>query len=209
MPVTSAQPLRAGKGTIYEGGTRVPLVVVLAGQSEVGLGEFGARAEHGFLPTFADLLGWKLPAGVRFDGVSLRPALERNAPVREEIFCHFPHGQARGDYERMPAPTPATPASSLRQGDWKLIRFYCDNPDQTDRHELYHLADDPGERRDLAVSQPDRVKQLAARLDSYLKETAAVIPKANPRFKAGAGPAKAKSAVAATPNADSHSPKKP
>lgn len=182
VPVTSAQPLRAGKGTIYEAGTRVPLIVIWPGRVKPGT-ESGALAQStDFFPTFADMLGWKLPAEVRFDGVSLRPVLERNESVREEVFCHFPHAQARGEYERMPAPTPATPASSVRAGDWKLIRFYCDNADQTDRHELYNLAADPGERHDLAAAQPDRVRQLAARLDKFLQDTSAVVPRANPAY---------------------------
>ena len=145
MPVTSAQPLRAGKGTIYEAGTRVPLVVVWPGKSKPGTETDALVQSTDFLPTFADLLGWKLPGDVRLDGISMRPILERNENIRDEVFCHFPHSQARGEYELMPAPTPATPASSVRQGDWKLIRLYCDNADQTDRHELYNLAADPGE----------------------------------------------------------------
>jgi arylsulfatase A-like enzyme len=182
VPVTSAQPLRAGKGTIYEAGTRVPLVVIWPGTVKPGT-ETGALAQStDFFPTFADLLGWKPPADVRFDGVSLRPLLEKNESVRDEIYCHFPHLQARGEYERMPAPTPATPASSVRQGDWKLIRFYCDHADRSDRHELYNLTDDPGESHDLAAAQPDRVQQLSVRLDDFLKKTAAVVPIANPAF---------------------------
>jgi len=186
VPVTSAQPLRAGKGTIYEAGTRVPLVIIWPGKVKPGSESRALVQSTDFFPTFADLLGWKLPAEVRFDGVSLRPVLESNVSVRDEIFCHFPHGQSRGEYERMPAPTPATPASSVRQGDWKLIRFYCDNADQTDRHELYNLADDPGERHDQASAQGDRVKHLAARLDSLLRDTSAVIPQPNPAYKPNA-----------------------
>jgi arylsulfatase A-like enzyme len=178
VPVTSAQPLRAGKGTIYEAGTRVPLVIVWPGKVKPG----ALLQSTDFFPTFADMFGWKLPSGLNFDGVSQRSVLETNSSVRTEIFCHFPHGQARGDYEMMPAPTPVSPASSIRSGDWKLIRFYCDNADQTDRFELYHLANDAGERSDLAASQPDRVKELDARLDIYLKETSAVIPTPNPAY---------------------------
>jgi arylsulfatase A-like enzyme len=192
VPVTSAQPLRAGKGTIYEAGTRVPLVVIWPGKVKPGSESSALVQSTDFFPTFADMLGWKLPADVRFDGVSQRPALERNENAREEIYCHFPHVQARGEYERMPAPTPATPASSVRQGDWKLIRFYCDKPDQTDRYELYNLADDPGERHDLAAAQPERVKQLSVRLDAFLKDTAAVVPKPNPACNPNAKPIKAK-----------------
>ncbi len=182
VPVTSAQPLRAGKGTIYEAGTRVPLLVVWPGTVQPGI-ETSARVQStDFFPTFADLLGWKLPTDVRFDGVSLRSVFESNTPVRDEIFCHFPHAQVADKYESMPAQTPISPASSVRQGDWKLIRLYCDNADRTDRYELYNLADDPGERQNLAAAQPARVTQLVTRLNQLLEGTAAVVPKPNPAF---------------------------
>lgn len=182
VPVSSALPLRAGKGTIYEAGTRVPLLVVWPGKIRPGSVSDALIQSTDFFPTFTDMLGWTLPATVRFDGVSQRPVLERNRNVRQEIFCHFPHGNSAQDYEGMAAPTSAAPASSVRVGDWKLIRFYCDNTDQTDRHELFNLADDPGETRDVAAAQPDRIKQLAARLDVILRETSAVIPSSNPAY---------------------------
>jgi len=194
VPVTSAQPLRAGKGTIYEAGTRIPLVVVWPGQVKPGTQSSALAQSVDFFPTFAEMLGLKLPSEVRFDGISLSPVLKKNMPVRDELFCHFPHAQAGGEYERMPAPTPITPASSVLQGEWKLIRLYCANADQTDRYELYNLADDPGERNDLAAAQPDRVKKLAARLDLFLKETSAVIPVKNPAYDPNAKPPKAKPA---------------
>ncbi len=192
VPVTNAQPLRAGKGTIYEAGTRVPLLIVWPGKVKPASETDALMQSTDFFPTFADLLGWKLPSELKFDGVSQRPVFERNTSVRTELFCHFPHSQARGDYEKMPAPTPVSPASYVRSGDWKLIRLYCDNEDQSNRYELYDLASDPGERNNLAASQPARVKELAARLDTYLKETAAIIPKPNPAYDPKAAPASGK-----------------
>jgi len=186
--------LRAGKGTIYEAGTRVPLIVIWPGKVKPGVETSALFQSTDFFPTFVDMLGWKLPEGVQFDGVSQRAVWEKNVAVRDEIFCHFPHPEAHGEYEMMPAITPATPASSVRQGNWKLIRFYCDQADQTDRYELYNLADDPGERHDLAPAQPGRVKQLAARLDSFLKTTEAVVPKPNPAYHPNARPVKAAAA---------------
>ena len=134
VPVSSAWPYREGKGTIYEGGTRVPLIVIWPGKVKPGSVSTSLAQSTDFFPTFADMFGWKLPENLHFDGVSLRSALMKNKPARNEIFCHFPHGH---------------PASSLRQNDWKLIRFYCDNDDQTDRYELYNLADDVGEDHDV------------------------------------------------------------
>lgn len=193
VPVSNAQPLRAGKGTIYEAGTRVPLIVVWPGKVTPGSVNDGLMQSIDFFPTLADGLGWKLPAQVRFDGVSQRRSWEQKQSVRGEIFCHFPHGQARGEYEGMPAPTPASPASSVQIGDWKLIRFYGDNADRTDRHELYDLKNDPGERQDLAPLQSARVSELAKRLDALLTETSAVIPKANPAYDPSASRAGKKS----------------
>ena len=89
------------------------------------------------------MLGWEDPAGLTFDGVSMKPSLENNKTVRDEIFCHYPHG---------------SPSTSLRQGDWKLIRWWCDNADQSDRYELYNLAADEGEALDLASAEPQRWK---------------------------------------------------
>ena len=202
VPVSSAQPLRAGKGTIYEAGTRVPLIVIWPGTVKPGTETSALTQSTDFFPTFADIFGWKLPDSVRFDGVSLRPVLENNQSVRDEVFCHFPHSQVMAEYQLMPAPTPATPASSVRQGEWKLIRFFCDNPDQTDRYELYNLADDPGERHDLTSAQPNRVKQLAARLDAWLHATSAVVPRPNPNYDSKTrqtGTQKSKAVIDPTP----------
>jgi arylsulfatase A-like enzyme len=181
-PVSSAHPLRAGKGTIYEGGTRVPLVVVWPGKVKPTSESAALIDSTDFFPTFADLLGWKLPSSVQFDGLSQRPALENTGSTKKEIFCHFPHTNNGHDYEGMSAPTPKAPASSLRQGDWKLIRFYCDNEDQSDRFELYNLAKDPGEITDLASAEPERMKSMQADLDNYLANTQAVIPQRNPAY---------------------------
>lgn len=169
VPVSSAWPLREGKASIYEGGTRVPLIVIWPGKVKSGTTSDAFFQSTDFFPTFADIFGWKLPATVKFDGVSQRSSLVKNKKVRKEIFCHFPHGDK--------------PSTSLRQGDWKLIRFYCDNADQTNRYELYNLAKDQGEENDRAASQPDLVKKIVKNMDAYLKVTSAVIPIPNPGYK--------------------------
>ncbi len=199
VPVSSALPLRGGKGTIYEGGTRVPLLVVWPGRVRPGTESSALFQTTDFFPTFADLFGWKLPADLRFDGVSQRVALTENQNARAELFCHFPHGNAAKDYEGMLVSSSAAPASSLRVGDWKLIRFYCDQADQSDRHELFDLAADPGETRDLAAAHSARVKTMSARLDQILKDTGAVIPLRNPAYNP-ALPAR-KTKLAPTPRA--------
>ena len=93
-----------------------------------------------------------------------------------------------------------TSATYVRRGDWKLIRFYCDNHDQSDRHELYNLREDLGETKDLSAAMPDKVKELATLIDGFLKDSGAVVPKPNlaydPQAKAPAPAAGKKKGVA-------------
>ncbi len=168
VPVSSADPLRNGKGSIYEGGTRVPLIVIWPGKVEAGSVTDALQQSTDFFPTFVDMLGWEVPEGLEFDGVSMKPTLENGKAVRDEIFCHYPHNR---------------PATALRQGDWKLIRWYCDNPDQTDRYELYNLAADMSEAVDLSIPESKRVKTLTKRMDALVEDTEGLIPIPNPAYK--------------------------
>ncbi len=176
VPVTSNLPLRGGKATLYEGGTREPLVVAWPGVTPPGSRSDEIVCSIDFYPTFLDMLGLqgKQPkAGQPFDGISFVPALEGRPLERDAIFCYFPHY------------TPATgnvPGTYVRRGGWKLIRFFADNADQTDRHELYHLDQDIGETNDLAAQRPDKVAELSALIDGFLRETGAVVPTPNPRY---------------------------
>jgi arylsulfatase A-like enzyme len=110
---------------------------------------------------------------VKFDGVSEVPALLGKGAPRDTAFCYFPY--------YIPS-TGTFPAVWVRRGDWKLIRFFCDSPEQTDRFELYNLKEDLGETKNLAVEHPDKVKELDALISEHLKEINAVIPVKNPAF---------------------------
>ena len=167
VPVSSADPLRDGKGSIYEGGTRVPLIVIWPGKVQPGSVTDALQQSTDFFPTFADMFGWKMPEGLQFDGVSMRPTLEDGAVVRDEIFCHIPHGR---------------PCTSLRQGDWKLIRWWCDNPDQTHRYELFNLTRDKGEAVNLASLEKKRIKKMIQRMDVLIEQTESIIPIPNPDY---------------------------
>jgi arylsulfatase A-like enzyme len=70
----------------------------------------------------------------------------------------------------------------VRRGDWKLIRFFCDGPEQADRFELYNLKEDLGETKNLATEHPEKVKELDALISEHLKEINAVIPVKNPAY---------------------------
>jgi len=100
--------------------------------------------------------------------------------VRDEILCHFTHNQDTRRYEGMTLPLRSTPAASLRKGDWKLIRFFADHPDGSDRFELYNLAVDPGELHDKTIAEPARFAKLSEILKNHLQDTGAIIPQRNP-----------------------------
>jgi len=174
-PPTSNLPLRNGKASLYEGGVREPCIVVWPGVTKPGTTNDTVIQSIDWMPTLLDMAGVPLPAKVKLDGVSLAPLLKGGKLEREAIFTHFPHD------------TPASgqkPGTSVRRGDWKLIRLFAGNDDGTDKLELYNLADDLGETRDLAAEEPDLVRELNALITGFLKDTEAVIPQLNPAFKA-------------------------
>ena len=179
IPITSNAPLRGGKATTYEGGTREPCIVVWPGLTQTGVPTETIIQSTDFFPTFAELLKLKIPATLKFDGRSFAPALRGEKHDRGPTFCHFPH---------------TTPASGgiastwVRVGDWKLIRFYCQNADQTDLLELYNLKDDLSETRNLAVQQPAKTAELNALITGFLRDTEAVVPLRNPAYDPTAKP---------------------
>ena len=174
-PVTSNLPLRGGKATIYEGGTREDCIVVWPGRVKAGSRSDAIIQSVDFYPTILDMLGLKPRASQRFDGISITPALRRTGKLpREAIFCYFPH---------VTPATGAIPSAYVRKGDWKLIRFLYDGPDFAHRYELYNLRDDVGETNNLADRMPGRVKELDALIEGFLRDTHAVLPKPNPAYQ--------------------------
>lgn len=176
-PLTSNAPLRGGKANLWEGGTRVPCVVVWPGRTKPGARTDALFSSVDFYPTLLEMAGLKPRPGQTLDGVSQVPALLGEAAPRDTVYCLFPQY------------TPATgniPGAWVRRGDWKLLRFFCDGEDQRDRFELYNLKDDLGETQNLAARHPDRVRELNALLDRHLKHIEATLPKANPDYRADA-----------------------
>lgn len=171
--VTTNAPLRAGKATTYEGGTRVPAVVLWPGITRAHASTDSVIQSTDFFPTIAELLNLPRPAGHVFDGRSFAAALRGQPHERGPIFCHYPHN----------TPLSGGLASTyVRNGPWKLIRFYCLNPDNSDRLELYNLTDDPGEANNLAAQLPEKARELNELISAYLRDTEAVIPIANPNY---------------------------
>lgn len=163
-----ARPLRAGKGGVWEGGIRVPLIIRGPG---IAAGSWSHQRVVGydFFPTFCRLAGVKAPLPAELEGGDIAPLLAgAEKPVkrpREEIVFHFPHYQ--GD----------TPHSAILLGPYKLLEFY-----ETGERQLFGLAADLGERNDLAKSKPQIADDLAKRLHAYLASVGAAMPKPNPDF---------------------------
>jgi arylsulfatase A-like enzyme len=174
VPVTSNAPLRGGKATIYEGGTREPCIVLWPGVTKAGSTSDSIIQSIDFCPTLLEILGVDAPKSQAFDGRSFTAALKGRPHDRGPLFCHFPHYTPK---------TGAIPATYVRVGDWKLIRLFCDNEDRTDRFELYNLAEDLGEKNDLAAKMPDKVKELSPLIEGFLQDTRAVVPKPNPAYR--------------------------
>jgi len=164
-PITSNAPLRSGKGSLYEGGTRVPLIVRWPGVTPAGT---ECREPvvlmdlfHTLAPTVA-----AAPSAGPADGVDLRPLLQNPAATlkREALYFHYPHYYAT-----------TTPVSAVRMGDWKLLEYF-----ENGRTELFNLGTDPSEQTDLAAREPTRVATLRTKLDRWRNEVGAQLPRPNP-----------------------------
>jgi arylsulfatase A-like enzyme len=163
--ITANLGLRAGKGSAYEGGTRIPLLVRWPGVTKAGSASSVPVITPDLFATLADGMNWKLDTK-EIDGASLLPLLKGGHSLqRDAIFWHYPHYHPGG----------ATPYSAVRLGSFKLIHFFED-----DRDELYDLEKDPAEKTDLAGKNPDKAKELRQRLEAWWKQTHAQMPVANP-----------------------------
>jgi arylsulfatase A len=165
---TSNAPLRNGKGSAYEGGLRVPLIVKIPGVTHAGAVSDTPVITMDFFPTLLEFAGAEKSASrTAVDGVSFAPLLRGESQTpHQELFWHYPHYWNGGKI---------SPYSAVRVGDWKLIRFY-----ETGTAELYNLKDDLSEKKNLAETNPAKLKELGARLDAWLKETGAQMPVPNP-----------------------------
>lgn len=164
VPVTDNAPLRLGKGYPYEGGIREAMIASWPGTIPAGARIGESVASIDFLPTILALAGLEPPADRAIDGLDLSGLLkgEAEALPERDLFWHFPHYWS-GDRVR--------PWSAVRSGDWKLIRFYEDG-----RQELYDIAADIGETRDLAADRPDVAEALGRKLDAWLSRMDAKLP---------------------------------
>ena len=197
IPATSNLPLRSGKASLYEGGTREPFLFAWPGKAKAGATSDILFQSVDFYPTLLALAGLRPRDGIKLDGFDQSQALLGGASPRDRVFCHFPHGNATRDSVM----DGFYAGSYVRKGDWKLIRFYARNDDGSDDLELYDLKNDLGERRNLAAEKPELVRELGGLLADFLKDTEAVIPKLNPNHgKPASAPKAAAKKKAAAPD---------
>lgn len=180
-PPTSNRPLRGGKATLYEGGTRVPCVVAWPGITAAASRSDALIQAEDFYPTLLEGLRIQdaAPPEARwrphFDGASILPALRgETLPAEKAVFQYFPH--------YTPVPDWLPPAVSVHRGDWKLIRIFHGGDNGAHRHLLFNLHDDIGEKTDLAARKPELVRELDGLITAFLADTHAVVPVPNPAF---------------------------
>lgn len=164
---TSNLPLRGGKGWLYEGGIRTPLLIRWPGIVKPGREIDTPVSSPDFFPTLLDVADTKPPSGQTLDGVSLLPLLKGESLPERPLFWHYPHYGNQG----------GAPSAAIRRGDWKLIEWYEDR-----RVELFKLSTDLGEQTDLAVQEPRRATQLRDELHAWQKSVGAKLPTPNPHY---------------------------
>jgi arylsulfatase A-like enzyme len=157
---TNHAPLRANKGSPYEGGIRVPLIITGAGVERKGVTCDVPATSSDLYPTILEMAGLPMKPQQHLDGRSLAGALTGKGALKiKPIFWHYPH------YNQHPQ---SAPHSVIRSGSWKLMEFL-----ETGKVELYDLAKDLSESKDLSKTKPEVTKELLARLHTWKKEVQA------------------------------------
>ena len=161
-PPTNNAPPREGKGKLHEGGIRVPLMVRWPGKIAAKSTSDAVVGCIDSYPTLLDLAGIAPNPEQKMDGISFAPELLGTGKFpRDTYIVWYPHGMA---------------GVAVRRGDWKLIRHYWKRPTDWDGlRELYNLSNDLGEQNNLAEKMPDKVKELDALIDEFLKDTGALV----------------------------------
>jgi arylsulfatase A-like enzyme len=163
---TSNLPLRGGKGWMYEGGIRVPLIVRWPGKVKPATVIATPVSSPDFFPTLLHAAGAP-PAPEPTDGCNFLPLLQGGTAPERNLYWHYPHYGNQG----------GAPAAAIRQGDWKLIHWL-----EHDRAELFNLKEDLGETNNLAAKYPERVAALVSELQTWQKIVGAKFPVPNPKF---------------------------
>lgn len=161
-------PLRAGKGFLYEGGVRVPLIIRWPGRGKPGLTCEEIACTNDLFDTILDAASGRQPTDPATDGRSLLPLVDGNSLPARDIYWHYPHYANQG----------SRPGGAIRRGRYKLVEDY-----ETGRHELYDLNRDLSEQTNLAAEQPELVRQLASELEKWRQQVGARMLQPNPRYR--------------------------
>jgi arylsulfatase A-like enzyme len=155
-------PLRSGKGWLYEGGIREPMIIRAPGVTRPGSTCDTPVVSMDFFPTILELAGIDRRPDLHCDGQSLVPLLRGQAStVPRTLYWHYPHYHG----------STWTPGAALRDGDWKLIEFY-----EFDQVELYNLRNDPGEQANLSDRLPEKASALRQKLRDWQQQMNARMP---------------------------------
>lgn len=169
--ITDNAPLRSGKGSLYEGGTRVPFIVRWPGVTKAGTTCETPSIHVDVFPTLAEIGKAAAPEGQPLDGESLVPLFRDPAASlkRDAIYQHFPGylGAGAGTWR-------TTPVGLVQSGEWKLMEFFEDG-----KLELYNLKNDIGEQKNLATEMPDKAKELHAKMLAWRESVKAPMPTPN------------------------------
>lgn len=180
--VAAQHPLRAGKGSYYEGGIRVPFFFVWDNKIEAGKKSEIPISNLDLYPTILEVAGIHKPEDQNFDGQSLVSVVQgKNAQLDRPLFWHFPiYLQAITKENENKDPKFRTrPGSVIRYGDYKLHHYFEDND-----YELYNLKSDIGEKNNLIAIELGKAEELKALLHKWQKDTNAPIPtEINPKFE--------------------------
>ncbi len=171
--ITENAPLRQGKGSVYEGGVRVPAIVSIPGNPGNGNTSATPVITMDYVPTVLETLGVDAPADIteQFDGVSLTSLLA--APQKEgalserDLFFHYPHYHSQGGF----------PHTAIRSGNYKYYDFHDDS-----HPELYDLSEDIGEDRNLTLISPKKATKLQKKIEQWRAKVGAQMPTMNPDF---------------------------
>lgn len=168
---TSNLPLRGGKGWMYEGGIREPMIVRWPGAGKKGIVCDVPVITTDFYPSILDMAGLPLHPEFHKDGMSIVPLLKGQRPASLEkraLYWHFPHYSNHGQQ---------SPGGAIRYGDYKLLEYYENNTVQ-----LFNLKADPGEQHDLSKSDPGKVRELKEMLHTWRTRVSAKMMPPNPAY---------------------------
>ena len=161
------QPLRAGKGWLYEGGVREPTIIRAPGVTQEGSVCNDPVVSMDFFPTMLELAGLPLKPKLHADGRSLLPELTGKKGKPRPLYWHYPHYHG----------STWKPGASIRDGKWKLIKFY-----DYEKVELYNLINDPFEKNDLSQKNSQKTRELEEKLLAWQTKLKAKLPLPNPDY---------------------------